>query len=176
MAVRDPHAITGEDRRETSLERLDRNLEELTGELRVIVTGVQVLFAFLLIVPFNAGFEHVGNFERTVYFVTLLLAALAAVCTIAPSAEHRFLFRHHDKRHIVFISNRIVLAGLAFLALAMCGSLLLVATKLFGLATGVCTAVFGLLVFAGLWFAIPLARLRALESRRRAVSEHRRGL
>ena len=112
-------------RRETDLERLDRNLEEMTGELRVVVTGVQVLFAFLLIVPFNTGFAHVGDFERTVYFVTLVLAALAAVCMIAPSAEHRFLFRHDDKRHIVFNSNRVVIAGLVCLALAMCGCLLL---------------------------------------------------
>ncbi len=89
-------------RHETPLERLDRNLEELTGELRVIVTGVQVLFAFLLIVPFNTGFAHVGRFEQTVYIVTLILAALAAVCTIAPSAQHRFLFRHDDKRYLVF--------------------------------------------------------------------------
>src|SRR5579859_788547 len=84
-------------RPETPQQRLDRNLEELTGELRVVVTGVQVLFAFLLIVPFNTGFAHVGSFERAVYFVTLLLATLAAVCTIAPSAQHRFLFRHADK-------------------------------------------------------------------------------
>src|SRR5580698_1933896 len=89
----DPQSMHGEARHETQLERLDRNLEELTGELRVVVTGVQVLFAFLLIVPFNTGFAHVGSFERTVYFVTLIFAALAAVCTIAPSAEHRFLFR-----------------------------------------------------------------------------------
>jgi hypothetical protein len=64
----------------------------LTGELRVVVTGVQVLFAFLLIVPFNAEFAHIGDFERTVYFVILVLAALAAVCTIAPSAQQRVLF------------------------------------------------------------------------------------
>lgn len=108
-------------RHETPLERLDRNLEELTGELRVVVTGVQVFFAFLLIVPFDTGFAHVGNFERTVYFVTLVLAALAAVCTIAPSAEHRVLFRHDDKHHIVFRSNRVVIAGLAFLAMARMG-------------------------------------------------------
>jgi uncharacterized protein DUF6328 len=87
----DPHSVNVETRHETQLERLDRNLEELTGELRVLVTGVQVLFAFLLIVPFDTGFAHVGDSERTVYFVTLVLAALAAVCTIAPSAEHRFL-------------------------------------------------------------------------------------
>jgi hypothetical protein len=150
-------------RNETPLERLDRNLEELTGELRVVVTGVQVLFAFLLIVPFNVGFAHVGGFERTVYFVTLVMTALSAVCTIAPSAAHRFLFRHDDKRHIVFSSNRVVIAGLAFLALAMCGCLLLVTTKLFGVTAGVLTASIGALPFVGLWFAGPIWRLRQLE-------------
>jgi hypothetical protein len=96
------------------LEHVDRNLEELTGGLRVVVTGVQVLFAFLLIVPFDAGFAHVGSFERTVCFITLLLATLAAACMIAPSANHRFLFRNDDKAHLVLISNRVVIAGLAF--------------------------------------------------------------
>jgi hypothetical protein len=163
----DPQSVHGETRRETQLERLDRNLEELTGELRVVVTGVQVLFAFLLIVPFNTGFAHVGDFERTVYFVTLVFAALAAVCMIAPSAEHRFLFRHDDKRHIVFRSNRVVLAGLAFLALAMCGSLLLVTSKVFGVTAGVVTAVLAALPFAALWFVLPLRRLRLLDEQDR---------
>jgi hypothetical protein len=146
-------------RHETSRERLDRNLEELTGELRVVVTGVQVLFAFLLILPFNSGFAHVGSFERTVYLVTLILAALAAVCTIAPSAQHRFLFHHDDKRYLVFNSNRVMIVGLAFLALAMCGCLLLVTTKLYGIPAGVLTASLATLPFALLWFAIPLRRL-----------------
>lgn len=158
------HSDGGEARHETSLERLDRNMTELTGELRVIVTGVQVLFAFLLIVPFNSGFAHVGRFEQTVYLVTLVLAALAAVCTIAPSAQHRFLFRHDDKRHIVFSSNRVVIAGLAFLALAMCGCLLLATTKLFGAAAGALTAGLGALPFAILWFVIPVRRLRVLRT------------
>lgn len=159
----DSRSAKGEEaRHETSLERLDRNLEELTGELRVVVTGVQVLFAFLLIVPFNVGFAHIGDFERTVYFVTLVLAALAAVCTIAPSAQHRVLFRHDDKRHIVFASNRVVIAGLAFLALSMCGCLLLVTTKLFGVTAGVLTATIGAIPFAVLWFAVPVKRLHRL--------------
>ncbi|HEY5194971.1 MAG TPA: DUF6328 family protein [Solirubrobacteraceae bacterium] len=153
----------GSKRQETSLERLDRNLEEMTGELRVIVTGVQVLFAFLLIVPFNTGFAHIGSFERTVYFITLLFAALSAACTIAPSAQHRFLFRHDDKRHLVFVSNRIVIAGLAFLALAMCGALLLVATKLFGPAVGAITVALGALPFLLLWFLLPLRRRAQLD-------------
>lgn len=165
MTLPDSQSANGEGRHETQLERLDRNLEELTGELRVVVTGVQVLFAFLLIVPFDSGFAHVGNFERTVYFVTLVLAALAAVCTITPSAQHRFLFRHDDKRHIVFNSNRVVIAGLVFLALAMCGCLLLVSTKLFGVTAGVLTAVLAAFPFAALWFGLPLRRLRMLDER-----------
>jgi len=99
-------------RRETSLERLDRNLEELTGELRVVVTGVQVLFAFLLILPFNSGFAHVGSFEQTVYIVTLILAALAAVCTIAPSAQHRFLLLATTKLYGIPTGVLIASAGM----------------------------------------------------------------
>ena len=160
-------------RHETDLERLDRNLEELTGELRVVVTGVQVLFAFLLIVPFNTGFAHVGSFERSVYFVTLAFAALSAVCTLAPTAEHRFLFRHDDKRHIVFSSHRIVIAGLVFLALAMCGCMLLVTTKLFGQEVGSLTASIGALAFTVLWFVRPLNRLRELNAERDDAGSHR---
>jgi hypothetical protein len=155
-------------REETPLERLDRNFEELTGELRVIVTGVQVLFAFLLVVPFDTGFAHVGAFERAVYLVTLILAALAAMCTIAPSARHRFLFRYDDKQRLVFVANRLVIAGLTFLALAMCGCVLLVSTKLFGALTGALTAIFVGVAFAALWFAGPLRRRAELNRARRA--------
>ncbi len=168
--MQDSRGVDREARHETHLERLDRNLGEMTGELRVVVTGVQVLFAFLLIVPFNVGFAHVGSFERATYFTTLIFAALAAVCTIAPSAEHRFLFRHDDKQHLVFHANRVVIAGLAFLALAMCGCLLLAATKLFGIPVGLLTAGLGVLPFAFLWFAAPLKRLRVLEHRERSRS------
>ena len=149
---------SGDGRPETPLQRLDRNLEEMTGELRVVVTGVQVLFAFLLIVPFNTGFAGVGPFERAVYFVTLLCSAFAALCTIAPAAYHRVLFRSDDKRHVVFVANRIVLVGLVFLALAMCGALLLVTTKLFGAAVGTITAALVAVPFALLWFFAPLLR------------------
>jgi hypothetical protein len=164
--MQDLQSVNSEARHETPLERLDRNFEELTGELRVVVTGVQVLFAFLLVVPFDTGFAHVGSFERTVYFVTLVLAALAALCMIAPSAEHRFLFRHDDKQHIVFSSNRVVIVGLASLALAMCGCLLLVTTKLFGAVPGLLTAGVAGLTFAALWFAVPLRRLKILDEHR----------
>jgi hypothetical protein len=158
------HQPTSDDGRpETPMERLDRNLDEITGELRVVVTGVQVLFAFLLIVPFNTGFVHVGPFLRGVYFVTLLCAALSAVCTLAPAAYHRLLFRHDDKRHVVFLANRVSIAGLVFLALAMCGSLLLVTTKLFGVAAGAITTGLVAIPFALLWFVAPLYRRASRE-------------
>jgi hypothetical protein len=159
-------------RNESEHERLDRNLEELNGELRVVVTGVQVLFAFLLIVPFNTGFAHVGSFEKAVYAVTLLLAAMAALCTIAPSARHRFTFRHDDKRGLVFSANRTVIAGLAFLALAMIGCLLLVGAKLFGPGWGAVIAGGAAIPFLSLWFAIPIRRAASLEARDAGGARH----
>jgi hypothetical protein len=153
-------------RNETPLERLDRNLQEMLSELRVVVTGVQVLFAFLLVVPFNSGFANIGPFERAVYFVTLVLAALAAICMLAPPAHHRILFRCDDKRQIVFTANRLMITGLGFLALAMCGSLLLVATKLFGVTTGAVTVGLAATSFVVVWFALPLRRKAKLDSAR----------
>ena len=114
--------------------------------------------------PLRQGFAHVGTYELIVYFVTLSLASMSALCMIAPSAQHRFLFRHDDKRHIVFTSNRIVIAGLVFLAMAMCGCLLLVATYLFGVLAGLLTRdPRGAFPFAILWFAMPLLRRRKLD-------------
>jgi uncharacterized protein DUF6328 len=158
-------------RNETPLERLDRNLEELLSELRIVVTGVQVLFAFLLVVPFNVGFVHIGPFQRGVYFVTLLFAALAALCMLAPPAHHRILFRCDDKRHIVFTANRLMIMGLGSLALAMCGSLLLVATKLFGVTTGLLTVAIAAILFLVIWFGLPLVRKARLSSRSTVLRE-----
>jgi hypothetical protein len=156
-------AVTG--RHETELERLDRNLAELVAELRVVQTGVQVLFAFLLTVPFQNAFGKVTSYERAVYFVTLLLAALATACLIAPTAQHRILFRTEDKEHIVFLGNKLAIAGLAFLTLAMAGSLLLVTTKLFGTSAGLITVVLAAVPFLVLWFVMPIRRHQALARR-----------
>ncbi|HLW93801.1 MAG TPA: DUF6328 family protein [Solirubrobacteraceae bacterium] len=143
---------------ETEHERLDRNLDELTGELRVVVTGVQVLFAFLLVVPFDSGFAHLRDYERKLYFVTLLLAALAAIFTIAPSAQHRLLFRHDAKAYLVSRATNLTIAGLVCLALSMCCALALVASYLFGVVAGAITGAAIAAPFAGLWFAMPLRR------------------
>ena len=101
-----------------------------------------------------------ASFERDVYFATLLLAALAAVCTIGPAAQHRVLFRRDDKAYIVVHAERLALTGLALLAMAMCGALLLVAADLFGLATGIITSCVMACVFGAVWFAVPLRRAR----------------
>ena len=125
-----------DERRETPLERLDRNLTELVSELRVVSIGVQVTFAFLLIVPFSAGFRNVTAAERYVYFAILVVTAAAAGLLIAPTALHRLLFRERDKLFIVHAGNRMAIGGIACLTVAMTGILGLISGHLFGLAAG----------------------------------------
>jgi hypothetical protein len=152
-------------RNETEEERLDRNLTELLNELRVALPGVQVLFAFLLGVPFTQRFTTLAQYQEDVYYATLICAAGATACLIAPSAHHRIEFRLRDKRHIVFLANRFAIVGLAFLALAMTGVVLLITDVLFGgLATALATAATAF-VFAALWYVMPfLRRLKVLSS------------
>jgi hypothetical protein len=154
-------------RRETELERLDRNLGELVAELRVAQTGVQILFAFLLILPFSARFGETTDFERAVYLATLVFTGASAGLLIAPSAHHRLLFRADDKRHLVFRSNRLMILGLASLALAMSGAVLLVVSFVYGTVAGAVVAVFSLTFFTGVWYAQPLRRRQAVDGRRR---------
>ena len=110
VTVASPTIVNGE-RDETAAERLDRNTIELLNELRVAGTGIQVMFGFLLIVPFNTGWRHVSSFGHTVYFVTLLCVAVSGVLLIAPSVHHRILFRHGEKRYLITIANRVAILG-----------------------------------------------------------------
>ena len=145
-------------REETAEERLDRNLSELLQELRVALPGVQVLFAFLLAVPFAQGFADITAFQKDVYFATLLSTAISAGLFIAPSAYHRVTFRYQQKEHLVVLANRFAIAGLGFLALAMTGAVTLITDVLYGpLATAI-TGVAALLMFAFLWYVLPLRR------------------
>src|ERR1700716_2942990 len=107
------HTETTEDSRDESpLERLDRQTTELLQELRVAVTGVQVMLAFLLVVPFNTRFTKLSSFERYDYFVTLLCVAIAAVLLMSPSIHHRLLFRRHEKRFLIEVGNRTTILGM----------------------------------------------------------------
>ncbi len=146
-------------REESEKERLDRNLQELLGELRVALPGVQVLFAFLLIVPFNQRFPDLTSFQRTTYFVTLLLATAASACLIAPTAHHRIEFRAEDKKRIVFGATRLSIVGLVLLASAMTGAVMLITDILYGSTTVAIVAALVALLFALLWFAWPIKRL-----------------
>jgi len=124
-------ARSGED----EAERLDRELIELLNELRVVMPGVQVLFGFLLTVPFQQRFETIDDFQRMVYFVTLLLVAAASAFLMAPSAFHRLTFREGQKPYLVRLGTRQTIVGMALLALAINGVLLLLADILFHTTT-----------------------------------------
>ena len=145
-------------RDETADERLDRNTMELLNELRVAGTGIQVMFAFLLVVPFNTGWRHVSSFGRTEYFVTLLCVAIAAVLLIAPSIHHRLLFRHHEKPYLVTVANRFAILAGAFLALGLTGILVLVSDVVVGGPAPVIAGIVSAAGIAALWFGIPLLR------------------
>jgi hypothetical protein len=145
-------------RGESEEERLDRNLMELLQELRVALPGIQVLFAFLLVVPFQQGWATVTDFEKTVYYVTLLCTAASSVLLIAPTARHRIRFRELDKRWIVETANRLAIAGLAFLGAAITGVILLISHVVYGdTTTAIATAVIAVAI-GWVWFAAPLVR------------------
>ncbi len=147
-----------ERRGESEEERLDRNLSELVQELRVAIPGIQFLFAFLLVVPFQQGWVEVTDFEKRVYYATLLCTVSSSICLIAPSARHRIRFRELDKKWIVESSNRLAIAGLIFLGLAMFGVILLVSHVVYGSAAALPAAA---AVFAGIawfWFLAPVVR------------------
>jgi uncharacterized protein involved in cysteine biosynthesis len=153
------HPETG--REESEQERVDRNLQEMLGELRVALPGVQVLFAFLLVVPFNQRFADVTDFQQTVYFVTLLFTTASTICLIAPTVHHRLEFRQQHKDTIVSTGNRIVILGLVCLAVAMTGAVLLITDFLYGKTTTTVAAAGVAAAFAVLWYLIPFRRLAA---------------
>lgn len=144
----------GIQRSESTAERIDRNLNEMLAELRVALPGVQVLFAFLLVVPFNQRFGGADRLARTTYFVTLLLTAAASIFLIAPSFHHRWLFRRQRKERVVLTGNRLAVVGLVLLALAMTGVVLMVTEFLLGPPVGLLTAAAVAGLFGGVWFGV----------------------
>jgi hypothetical protein len=119
---------------------------------------VQVLFAFLLVVPFNQRFPDITNFQQTIYFVTLLLATGATAFLIAPTVHHRVQFREQDKERIVLAANRFAIVGLALLAAAMTGAILLITDMLYKSTTVTIVAAAVAVMFFLLWYAVPLRR------------------
>lgn len=138
--------------------RRDRQMIELLNELRIALPGVQILFAFLLTVPFTQRFPDLTGFERDVFYVTLLATSLSTACLIAPSAAHRLRFHQGDREWLVESANRLLIAGLGFLAVAIGAAFLLITDLLFdGPRVWIYSALVWLAI-VGLWFALPLYR------------------
>jgi hypothetical protein len=160
------HVGGGQQPDETPDQRLNRNLLEMLNELRVAMPGVQVLFGFLLAVPFQQRFAEVDDFQRYTYFVTLLCAAAATACFVATTAFDRLVFRQGERPAIVKYGNRMAIAGLLCLALAMNGAVLLVTDYLFQGPTPLVVAILLASVYGWLWFGVGLTR--RLRNARRA--------
>jgi hypothetical protein len=149
--------VEGDDDEDQS-ERLDRELIELLNELRVALPGVQVLFGFLLTVPFAQGWERVTDTERLVFFLTFLSTAVATALLIAPSAQHRILWRARDKDSLLRRANALALAGTVFLALSVTGAVWVVTDVIYAQAPTALVTAGTAGLFAWVWFAAPLIR------------------
>lgn len=145
-------------RNETEAERLDRNLGELLQELRVAIPGIQFLFAFLLVVPFQQGWADVTDFERNVYYVALLSTALAGVCLMAAPARHRLRFREMDKEWVVNSTHKYTLAGLGFLGIGIASVILLVSHVVFSETTAIVATILIAAAITWVWFGAALLR------------------
>jgi hypothetical protein len=151
----------GERIQESKQDEAHRRLTELLQELRVALPGVQVLFGFLLVVPFSARWGKVTSFQQDLYFACLLCSAAATAFLIAPSAIHRLDFGRGDKPRIVQVSNVLAIIGLTFLALAMVGVVLLITDVLYGSSAAIAYTAGVAAIFVVLWYTIPLfLRLR----------------
>ena len=143
---------------ERSKEVLDQEWGELVEEHRLAMPGVQVLFAFLLILPFQNRFESLSTQQEYVYYAALLCATIAIILLITPTAAHRIQWRQADKEALLQMSTRAAIAATVFIAAAMTASVYLITDVLFGEPA---TAIVGSLVaaaFVGFWYAFPLYR------------------
>ena len=149
---------------ETPEQRANRELIELLNELRVVLPGVTVLFAFLLAVPFARGWTRVTQFQRDVFVVAFLSTALSVLLLTAPSSYHRLRFRHGNKEHMVRVGNRLAIAGIGVSAVSLEAVVLVVIDYVISLAAAVAAAAALGLVVLSLWYGLPLAA--ALRDRR----------
>ena len=139
-------------------ERTERQMAELLQELRIALPGVQILFAFLLTVPFAQGFTRVTDFQRNLFYATLLATAASTACLIAPTATHRIRFHKSDRRYVIESANRLMIAGLVFLALAIMGAVVLITDYLYGISGQWIWPALVALLLVSLWFGRPLVR------------------
>jgi hypothetical protein len=155
MAEGDQNGGTREESRE---ERINRELIELLNELRVALPGVQVLFAFLLAVPFTQRFRQLTDGQEYAFFLALLGTAAGSALLIAPSSYHRLRFRQHDKEQMLRTSNRLAIAGTLFLAFAMTSAVYLITDLVFAASVTVIVTALTAATFAWFWYGLALTR------------------
>jgi hypothetical protein len=139
-------------------EKRDRQMIELLNELRVALPGVQILFAFLLTVPFAQGFQRTTPFQRDLFYGVLIATALSTVCLIAPTATHRLRFHKNDRSYIIESASAFLIAGLVFLSLAILGAIALITDYLFDSVAVWLLPVLVAVALVVTWFLRPLAR------------------
>ncbi len=144
--------------RETRKERVNREMTELLNELRVALPGVQMLFAFLLTVPFSARFEKLTAAESKIFYVTFACTTIASIFLIAPSSNHRLAFRALDKERLLFRANRFAIGGIIFLALAMEGAVFLISEMVLGGAWAWAATMASFALILATWYFMPLLR------------------
>jgi len=155
MSVDSPGRAAGQ---ESSSERLTRNVNELLQELRVAQAGVQFLFGFLLAVAFTEPYARATTFQHVVHLVAVLFATTAVALLSAPAAWHRVLFRQGERPMIVEVANRLAIAGMACLAVAMTATVLLLTDEVLGVVGGLVIATLAAALFGTLWFVLPVRR------------------
>jgi amino acid transporter len=138
--------------------KLDRELIELLQEMRVMLPGIEVIFAFLLTVPFTARFTELTSLQRTAFFVSFLSTALATAFLVAPSSYHRLRWRQYDKENLLRVANKFAIIGLAFFAIALAGIAFIVTDVVIGTSTAVWVAAGVAVIVVVLWFGLPLFR------------------
>ncbi|GAB3905837.1 DUF6328 family protein [Microbispora bryophytorum] len=149
---------------ESRKERVDRELGELLQGLRVAATGVQVLFAFLLTLPFSSGFGKIDMTGNWLFYLAVVSAAVASICTIAPATQHRILFRSGLKELLLHRANRLGVAGGLALAVSMTCSTALVLDALTSPGPAALVGAGVALLCAWLWFVQPLLSLRLVKN------------
>ena len=150
------HELEGEEARKTR----DRQVAEVLQELRVAITGGQILFGFLLTVPFAQRWGDTDDFQRTLFLITLLAISSATGCFIAPTAAHRIRFHQRDRSFLVSYANAAAIAGLCCLLVAMISALLLVTDFVFSRGTAVAASGSIAVLLLCIWFLVPLVRYR----------------
>jgi hypothetical protein len=150
--------VADRDDNEDRSEKLDRELIELLNELRVMLPGVQVLFAFLLTVPFSQRFESTTTTERVGYYIALASAALCSILLITPSVYHRVQFRQHDKERLLRIGNGVVIGGTVVLGIGIAAAVHFVTGFLVDDAVGLVAGSVTFVMVALMWWVLPLAR------------------